>query len=116
MQPDQARIEDVREWLRHVQVDLRAGAHDLEASPSLFDDVVFHAQQAPEKSIKGFLVWHDRPFRRTHDLAELGREAMAIDASPEQGLAARRPPSPEGSISLLTGNPRIRGEKLETNG
>ena len=43
--------------------------------------MVFHAQQAAEKAMKGYLSWHDQPFRKTHDLAEVGRQCIAIDAS-----------------------------------
>ncbi len=46
-------------------------------------DVVFHAQQAVEKSLKGFLLWHDRPFRKTHDLTELGRQCIDLDTTLE---------------------------------
>ncbi len=41
--------------------------------------MAFHAQQAAEKAPKGFLAWHDRPFRKTHNLEELGRECVALD-------------------------------------
>lgn len=47
---------------------------------------MFHAQQAVEKSMKGFLAWHDTPFRKTHDLAELGRQCATIDGSLEPFL------------------------------
>ena len=47
----------------------------------LFSDVVFHAQQAAEKAFKAFLAWHDAPFRKTHNLEELGRACTSIDAA-----------------------------------
>ena len=42
---------------------------------------MFHCQQVAEKSLKGFLTWHDQPFRRTHSLEELGEACLSIDAS-----------------------------------
>lgn len=42
---------------------------------------MFFCQQAAEKSLKAFLTWHDRPFRRTHDLEELGAACCAIDGT-----------------------------------
>jgi HEPN domain. len=33
--------------------------------------------------MKGYLSWHDQPFRKTHDLAEIGRQCAAIDVSLE---------------------------------
>lgn len=80
--PPDARIEDVRGWLRKADLDLRAAAHDLTASGAgLSSDAVFHAQQAAEKALKAFLAWHDVPFRKTHNLEELGRECVNLDAS-----------------------------------
>ena len=42
---------------------------------------MFHCQQAIEKTLKGFLFWHDQPFRKTHDLVEIGSQVVAIDAT-----------------------------------
>lgn len=41
---------------------------------------VFHAQQAAEKALKGFLVWHGRTFRKTHSLEDLGEQCLKINA------------------------------------
>ncbi len=32
-----------------------------------------------EKTLRAFLAWHDRPFRKTHSLEELGAACEAID-------------------------------------
>lgn len=46
MGPDDARIEDVRAWLRKAELDIRAAAHDLTAPEAeLSADAAFHAQQ-----------------------------------------------------------------------
>jgi HEPN domain-containing protein len=82
MGPDEARGEDVRAWLRKATLDLRAAEHAMSApEASLRSDVVFHAQQAAEKVFKAFLAWHDVPFRKTHNLEELGRACVSIDAT-----------------------------------
>jgi HEPN domain-containing protein len=81
MPPDLARTEDTRAWLDKAADDLRAGAHSLTADPPLAFDVSFHAQQTCEKDLKAFLAWHDRPFRKTHNLEEIGEVCLAIDAS-----------------------------------
>jgi len=41
----------------------------------------FHAQQAAEKSLKGFLTWHATPFRKTHMLIDVGEPCWKIDES-----------------------------------
>lgn len=61
--------------------------------PRLLDDIVFHAQAA-EKTLKGFLVWHDRPSRKTHDLVELGHACTELDGALE-GLLRRVAPLTE---------------------
>jgi len=79
MKHDPVRLGDTRAWLIRAATDLRSAEHGFTASPPLLEDVVFHCQQAVEKAFKGFLTWHDTPFRRTHSLEELGRQCMKID-------------------------------------
>ena len=82
MGPEEARVQDARAWLLKAELDLRAAAHEM-ASPSeqLWGDIMFHAQQAAEKSMKAFLAWRDIPFRKTHNLEELGRQCATADAT-----------------------------------
>ena len=72
---------DVRGWLSKAGKDLAAAAYELQAKPPFADDIVFHAQQAAEKSLKAFLSWHRVPFRKTHNLIELGEACCRIDPS-----------------------------------
>jgi HEPN domain-containing protein len=83
MPPDPARLADTAAWLRKSLNDLRYGQIDLSAAPPAAEDAVFHAQQAVEKALKAFLVWHDVPFPKTHDLGRLGKEAVSLDPSLE---------------------------------
>ncbi len=80
------RAADTRAWLARARSDLRGAEIDLAASPPLLGDAAFHCQQAVEKALKAFLTWHDQPFRKTHDLVELGGECVAIDATLEPHL------------------------------
>jgi HEPN domain-containing protein len=82
MPPEEARLQDARAWLAKAELDLKAAAHEMAApSEGLWGDVMFHAQQAAEKSMKAFLAWHDVPFRKTHHLEELGRQCAAVDTT-----------------------------------
>ena len=83
MPPDPARAAETREWLLRAARDLAAGEHDLQASPPFAGDAAFHAQQAAEKALKAFLVWRDEPFRKTHNLTELGGSCVKLDAGLE---------------------------------
>lgn len=46
-----------------------------------FDAACFHAQQATEKCLKGFLAFHDIPFPFTHNLADLTELCAHVDAA-----------------------------------
>lgn len=86
MPHDPIREADARAWLAKAHMDLKAAAHELTAVPPFTADAVFHAQQAAEKTLKGLLAWHDVPFRKTHDLAEIGEQCAGIDVSLESLL------------------------------
>jgi uncharacterized protein len=76
-----AKLEDTKEWLRKADEDLKSAEHLFGASPPLLGTVLFHCQQAAEKALKAFLAWHDVPFRKTHDLVDLGQACLALDAT-----------------------------------
>lgn len=77
MSPETERQAEVKEWLAKVILDLRGARIDLDARPPLPEDALFHCQQAVEKLLKAFLVWHDKPFRKTE---ELGRACCTLDS------------------------------------
>ncbi|MBI3090706.1 MAG: HEPN domain-containing protein [Candidatus Tectomicrobia bacterium] len=81
MPHDPIRIAETMAWLKKAAEDLRLGDIALQAKPPVLGGAVFHAQQAAEKALKAFLFWRDRPFRRTHDLAEIGSACAELDAS-----------------------------------
>lgn len=66
-----AKLELVRAWLIKSQHDL-GSAQKLSTGPDPYLDVaIYHCQQAAEKAVKGLLVFHDRPFEKTHDIEVL---------------------------------------------
>jgi len=77
---DPVRVAEVRAWLIKAARDLQAAGLGLHTAPPLLEDVVFHSQQAVEKVMKGFLTWHDQPFRKTHSLEEIGEQCIRINA------------------------------------
>jgi HEPN domain-containing protein len=81
MSPENERAAEAREWLGKAALDFRGARIDLAATPPFLEDALFHCQQAVEKLLKAFLVWHDVVFRKTHSLEELGRRCCEIDAS-----------------------------------
>ena len=83
MQPDPELLAETRAWLARAAEDLREVAHDLIAAPPLLRGALFHAQQAAEKAMIGFLTWHSRPFRKTHNLTEIGGLCAEVDRTLE---------------------------------
>ena len=83
MPHDRLLISETRAWFSKAANDLRAAEHEFIAVPPLLDDIVFHCQQAAEKAMKGFLTWHNRPFRKTHSLEEIGELCLEIDSTIE---------------------------------
>jgi HEPN domain-containing protein len=81
MPHDPARLADARQWLRKADEDLKAAKQLLKAAKPLTGGAVFHCQQAAEKAFKGFLAWHDVPFRKTHELEEIGEACIKLDAT-----------------------------------
>lgn len=83
-----AKLDLVRNWLTKAQRDL-AAAHKLAAGTDPFLDIaIYHCQQAAEKAVKGFLVFHDQPFEKTHDIEVLVSLARHINAGYSDWLEA----------------------------
>src|SRR5437667_1112940 len=83
MPHDPELTAETRGWLVRAYRDLASGRVLLAAQVSLTGNATFHAQQAVEKAMKGFLTWHSRVFRKTHNLTELGEMCVRLDASLE---------------------------------
>lgn len=79
MAHDPELVAETRGWFVRADRDFAGGRVDLAAEPPLTGDAVFHAQQAAEKAMKGFLTWHSRPFGKTHNLTELGEMCARLD-------------------------------------
>lgn len=76
---DEAKRELVQSWLIKAQHDL-AAARKLSSDPDPYLDIaIYHCQQTAEKAVKGFLVFHDQPFEKTHDMEVLIKLAMPFD-------------------------------------
>ena len=56
MQHDPVKTADTRAWLEKASMDLRSARVDLEATPPIVGDALFHCQQAIEKTIKAMLT------------------------------------------------------------
>jgi len=77
--PEVVKEEFTREWVRKAESDFKTAAHLLKSSPDLAEGTAFHSQQAAEKYLKAFLVWHQIEFQKTHDIEALLRLAGKVD-------------------------------------
>lgn len=74
--PDEARL--AQEWFSR-------GDHDCQAAKVLVDKggftdtIAMLVQQAAEKYLKGYLVYHGWKLKKTHDLRRLVAEAVSHD-------------------------------------
>jgi HEPN domain-containing protein len=76
-----SKAELARSWLIKSHRDLLS-AHELAtATVSLLDSAAYHCQQAAEKAIKGYLLFNDIRFERTHDIVLLVNQASDVDVS-----------------------------------
>lgn len=76
--------ELARNWLIKAKRDLLSARELAEADIPLLDTAAFHCQQAAEKAIKAFLLFHDVRFEKTHDIEVL--VLQAIDVDPDFGV------------------------------
>jgi HEPN domain-containing protein len=84
------REELVASWLLKAKRDLLS-AHELAtAEMPLLDTAAYHCQQAAEKAVKGFLVFHDVRFEKSHDIVLLVTQASDIEPSFSVYLDAAR--------------------------
>lgn len=67
----------VKNWLIKAQNDLSSAKL---LSQKHGDVAIYHCQQCAEKSIKGFLVFHDQLFPKTHDIRLLVQLAIPIES------------------------------------
>ena len=70
----------VHAWLQKAENDLQSAQRLLEIEPLILDTACFHCQQATEKYLKAFLVYHDIEVEKTHDVIFLLKECSMIDA------------------------------------
>lgn len=82
-----------RAWLAKADEDLLNIDNNIDAERVPWSTICFHAQQAGEKVLKAFLVYHKQRPKKTHDLVILLTKCAEI----ESGLVDL-----EGDCDLLT--------------
>jgi HEPN domain-containing protein len=78
MQPEH---DEVSRWLQKAQRDWNAARKLFDLDCEEADVVAFHCQQAVEKLLKAFLVYHAVQFEKAHDLGRLLDHCATVDDS-----------------------------------
>jgi len=69
----------VKEWIVLAEGDLKTAKDEISVPEPFTNAVCFHSQQCVEKYLKAYLTFFGKPFRKTHDLAELINQCVEID-------------------------------------
>jgi HEPN domain-containing protein len=76
------KLEYIRNWLFRASEDIAVIQSLSNTNIEFYTSTIcFHSQQAVEKFLKAFLIYHDIDFPKTHDLDFLLMECKKIDNS-----------------------------------
>ena len=70
----------VRNWLHKARRDLLSAKRLARGPDPYLDTAIYHCQQCVEKAVKGWLVYHDQSFEKTHDLRLLVTLASEVES------------------------------------
>jgi HEPN domain-containing protein len=70
----------IKSWLNKAFNDLASAQRLIEIEPVILDNACFHCQQAIEKSLKAYLIFHGNDIERTHNIIFLLSECSDYDA------------------------------------
>ena len=81
------------DWFAKARGDLKIARGEIQTEDPATDAVCFHFQQAVERMLKAWLLWHEVAFPRTHNIEMLLAACEKIDQEfvdlrPAEGLTA----------------------------
>jgi HEPN domain-containing protein len=74
-----ALLAYVKSWLDKAEHDLLSAQRLLEIEPMILDNACFHCQQAIEKYLKAYLIYHGKDIERTHNIILLLSQCSVFD-------------------------------------
>ena len=69
----------VHNWWMKSRRDLLSAKRLAGGAQPYLDTAIYHCQQAIEKALKGWLIYQDQSFGKTHDLRLLATQASEVD-------------------------------------
>ena len=94
----EAKHSLARNWIRKARRDLLSAKRLASGPDPYFDTAIYHCQQSAEKVIKGWLVYHDHSFEKTHDLRLLVTMAADLESKFADWLDAAERISPYSTV------------------
>lgn len=79
-----ANSKSTQMWFAKARQDLKTAKHLRPLEEDFFSGIVFHCQQCAEKSIKGFLTFHNVRVLKTHDMDTLLTSIKSIEPQLEE--------------------------------
>ncbi|MBI4824885.1 MAG: HEPN domain-containing protein [Nitrospirae bacterium] len=76
----------VRAWFKKAENDLRTAEHIIKMEDPPYDTACFHTQQCAEKYLKGFLLFHEIDFPKTHSIEDLVLQCKKVAPSLESEI------------------------------
>ena len=73
------KSQAAQKWFITVESDLATAVKPASEPDPHYDTAMYHCQQAGEKAMKGYLVFHEMDFEKTHDVGRLVELAMDVD-------------------------------------
>jgi HEPN domain-containing protein len=77
-------ISLVKNWIKKAENDLKTAKDEIATQEPATDTICFHAQQCVEKYLKAFLIFHQKHFKKTHNIAKLIELCKEIDRDFEE--------------------------------
>jgi HEPN domain-containing protein len=105
--PTQKQPEESRAWLQYAGEDLDAARALLKMKPAMVRQALFHAQQAAEKALKGFLIGNAKPYPLIHDIDRLRARCSELDCTLDQLAMECLPLTPFAGLSRYPGEPEV---------
>jgi HEPN domain-containing protein len=73
-------MEEAEIWIKKADEDLRVSQKLFTLDKRIYNNIIcFHCQQAVEKYLKSFLVFHNIEIPKTHDLAKLIKLCIKVN-------------------------------------
>jgi HEPN domain-containing protein len=105
-----SKLDLVKNWIKKAKRDLEVAKREIKREAPYTDISGFHAQQAAEKYLKGYLVWLEIEPKKTHDLEDL---VLLVGEKDKEILFMREEVAELTPYAIVTRYPEFSEPSLE---